>query len=401
MSLLPSRDRRRFFGIGVTGTDGVSFFMEVACCLKIVVPIPPPLPDFTACQFLSREPRQNHGCPLKACISVPLTSRELLDRLFDQAYEADVRILTEGGGTILGHAGVLGLASSVMKGKLNRSKRKGRWRSITLHGVPPDAVRVFIRFLYSSCYEDEEVRDFVMPLLVLSHVFVIPQLKRICEQQIEHSQLNLDNLIDVFQLSLLCDASRLGFICHRMISNNFEEVMATEGWKAMKQSHPLLEKQLLNLRTDDQHRRKERVRRMDEKKIYLLLYEAMEALVHICREGCRTIGPYNKVFKEGQPPCGYKACKGLESLVRHFAGCKMRVPGGCVQCRRMWQIFELHSRLCADSDACKVPLCRNLKERIKKLNKKDEMKWRILVRNILRSKTPNWVPLFQATIAGS
>lgn len=82
---------------------------------------------------------------------------------------------------------------------------------------------------------------------------MIPQLKRICEQQIEHSLLNLDNLIDVFQLSLLCDASQLGFICHRMISNNFDEVTTTMGWKAMKKSHPLLEKQLLHLMADDHH----------------------------------------------------------------------------------------------------------------------------------------------------
>jgi hypothetical protein len=29
---------------------------------------------------------------------------------------------------------------------------------------------------------------------------------------------------------------------------------------------------------------------MEENKMYLQLYEAMEALVHICRDGCRTIG---------------------------------------------------------------------------------------------------------------
>ena len=86
----------------------------------------------------------------------------------------------------------------------------------------------------------------------------------------------------------------------------------------------------------------------------------MEALVHICRDGCRTIGPHDKVFKEDQAPCRYEACKGLELLVRHFAGCKLRVPGGCIHCKRMWQLLELHSRLCADSDMCRVPVCRSI-----------------------------------------
>lgn len=107
-------------------------------------------------------------------------------------------------------------------------------------------------------------------------------------------------------------------------------------------------------------RRKERARKLNEKKIYLQLYEAMEALVHICRDGCRTIGPHDKVLKVDQGPCNYESCKSLELLVRHFAGCKMRVPGGCIHCKRMWQLLELHSHLCADSDVCRVPLCRSI-----------------------------------------
>lgn len=92
--------------------------------------------------------------------------------------------------------------------------------------------------------------------------------------------------------------------------------------------------------------------------MYLQLYEAMEALIHICRDGCRTIGPHDKDFKKSQDPCAYATCKGLELLVRHFAGCKFRIPGGCIHCKRMWQLLELHSRICADSSVCKVPLCR-------------------------------------------
>lgn len=103
---------------------------------------------------------------------------------------------------------------------------------------------------------------------------------------------------------------------------------------------------------------KEKEKKMKERKVYLELYEAMEALVHICRDGCRTIGPHDKDLNKHQDPCNYEACKGLESLVRHFAGCKLRVPGGCVHCKRMWQLLELHARLCVDSNVCRVPLCK-------------------------------------------
>lgn len=62
--------------------------------------------------------------------------------------------------------------------------------------------------------------------------------------------------------------------------------------------------------------------------------------------------------KANEAPCNFPACKGLELLVRHFAGCKNRVSGGCTHCKRMWQILKLHSRICAESNLCKVPLCR-------------------------------------------
>ncbi|KAG5241528.1 BTB/POZ and TAZ domain-containing protein [Salix suchowensis] len=293
------------------------------------------------------------------------------------------------------------MASQVMKGMLKQAKGRGRRRSISIHGVPHDAVRVFIRLLYSSCCEKEEMEDYVLHLLVLSHVFVVPSLKQICIQQLEHGFLTSENVVDIFQLALLCDAPRLSHICHRMILKNFQEISITEGWKVMKKCHPALEKALMESLVDEENMQRERTRRSNERKIYLQLYEAMEALVHICRDGCQTIGPHDKDFRDNQAPCNYSACKGLEMIVRHFASCKLRVPGGCIHCKRMWQLLELHSRLCVDSEACRVPLCRNFKERTKKQSKKDEIKWRILVKNILKTKSIGGSPFFSSAFCMS
>jgi hypothetical protein len=95
-------------------------------------------------------------------------------------------------------------------------------------------------------YEKEEMEEFVLHLLVLSHVFVVPHLKQECMQQLEQGLLTIENVIDIFQLALLCDAPRLSFMCHRMIMRNFKAVSATEGWQAMKQSHPVLERKILD-----------------------------------------------------------------------------------------------------------------------------------------------------------
>lgn len=98
-------------------------------------------------------------------------------------------------------------------------------------------------FLFS--YEKREMEEFVVHLLVLSHVYLVPQLKQECEKKLEHGLLTKENVVDIFQLALLCDAPRLSLICHRMILKNFKTVCTTTGWKVMKKSHPALEKELV------------------------------------------------------------------------------------------------------------------------------------------------------------
>ncbi|XP_010550331.1 PREDICTED: BTB/POZ and TAZ domain-containing protein 4 [Tarenaya hassleriana] len=355
------------------------------------VPPPPPAPWKSGGyqkRFRVEPPNQLGRC----CVST--ATRAMWDRLFNESCKADVVIHTDNGSIVYAHADIIGTASPVIKGMLKQAKRHGYWQSIAIRGVPQDAVRAFIRFLYSSCYEKEDMNEFVMHLLVMSHVYVVPQLKQLCEWHLEQGLLTTENVVDVFQLSLLCDVPRLSVVSHRMILKNFKKVYASEAWKAMKKSHPFLEKELSDSMIHGENRRKEGMRKAKEQKVYAQLYEAMEALVHICRDGCRTIGPQGKDLKENEAPCGYEACKGLETLIRHFAGCSLRVPGGCVHCKRMWQLLELHSRLCADSNRCCVPLCRNFKERKEKQSKKEEGRWKLLVKNVLGSKRFGCSPFF-------
>jgi len=352
-------------------------------------PPPPPGPAYNRCH-LQNIFSVTHSCnryPGYNCI--PKGTVDTWNKLFQDGYKADVQIFTYDGGVIPAHSNVLGIASPVMKNLLKQQSVKSvksRLRGFTITGVPYDAVRAFICFLYSSRYEQEDMKKYVLHLLVLAHVFSVPSLKLVCTQNLEHGLLTTDNVIDVLQLARLCDAPRLNLLCTRLIVKSFKTVAKSEGWKVMRQSNPKLEQELLESVVEADSRKQERLRKIEEKKIYLQLYDAMEALVHICRDGCRTIGPHDKDLDENQGPCNFPACKGLESLVRHFAACKTRVPGGCVHCKRMWQLLELHSRMCSEPDICKVPLCRHFKEKVQQQSKKDEMKWKVLVSKVMVAK---------------
>ncbi|KAL6616524.1 hypothetical protein ACP70R_038794 [Stipagrostis hirtigluma subsp. patula] len=341
------------------------------------VPDPPPLPGTSyAAQRSSRR--------VKACSSAREEVLDSWDKLFQEGYQADLRVLTDDGSEILSHSCVLGVKSPVIRVMLEDAELKHGFRCIRISGAPSEALPVFIRFLYSS---REAMKKHVLHLLVLSHILSVPSLKKVCIDQLERHFLAADNVVDMLQLARLCDAPRLSVMCTRMIIGDFKTISLSDGWKVMRQVNPDLEQELLESLVEADTKRQERAKRMEENKVYLQLYEVMEALVHICRDGCRTIGPRDQALKGSRAAaCRFPACKGIELLVRHFSGCRARVPGGCANCKRMWQLLELHSRMCFTPDTCKVPLCSHFKEKMQYLGRKEEAKWNLLARKVLQSR---------------
>ncbi|KAF5208051.1 Histone acetyltransferase hac1 [Thalictrum thalictroides] len=61
------------------------------------------------------------------------------------------------------------------------------------------------------------------------------------------------------------------------------------------------------------------------------------------------------------PHCPYPNCRRVKGLFRHGMQCRTRASGGCVLCKKMWYILQLHARACKESE-CHVPRCKDLKE---------------------------------------
>nr|XP_010908694.1 BTB/POZ and TAZ domain-containing protein 3 isoform X2 [Elaeis guineensis] len=343
------------------------------------IPKPPPLPgaSYSRNKFYKK---------LQGYSYVPDETKHAWDRLFYDGYEADVRVLTDDKGIILAHSSVLGITSPVLRNMLELAREKEGFRCIKIPGVPSEAARAFIRFLYSSCYEPDAVKKFVLHLLLMSHTFSVPSLKRACIKELETTLLTLENVVDVLQLARQCDSPRLSLLCTHLIIKEFKTISVSDGWKVMKQANPCLEQELLETLVEADSKKQERAKKMEERKVYMQLFEAMEALLHICRDGCRSIGPCDKMLKDNQAACNFSACKGLELLVRHFSVCKTRVPGGCAHCKRMWQLLELHSCMCSETHSCKVPLCRHFKDKMQHISKKEELKWNLLVSKVMAAK---------------
>uniref|UniRef100_A0A7N0TJ08 BTB domain-containing protein n=1 Tax=Kalanchoe fedtschenkoi TaxID=63787 RepID=A0A7N0TJ08_KALFE len=295
-----------------------------------------------------------------------------------------VHIVTSTGLRIPTHYSVLAKASHVLENLLDQ-QRENSERLISIFGVPFEAVSAFVGFLYTARCSEEEMEKYGIHLLALSHCFLIPQLKQKVTKALA-ATLTKENVGDVLQLAKLCDSPDLSLSCMKFVSRHFKTVETTEGWKILQEHDPWLELEILQFMDESVLRRKRTRRLRREQSLYLQLSEAMECLVHICTEGCTSVGPLD--VKPSKSPCSkYATCQGLQMLIRHFASCKKRINGGCSRCKRMWQILHLHSSICDHSDHCRVPLCSQfkMKEELKKGGSDDEM-WRQLVRKVAVAK---------------
>lgn len=300
--------------------------------------------------------------------------------------EADIQIITSGGRRIPAHSTVLAAASSVLESILVRpQKRRSSEKTIRILGVPCDAVSVFVQFLSSFKCTEEQMKKHGIHLLALSHVYLVPMLKQRCTKGLAE-QLTIENAVDMLQMARLCDAPDLYLKCLKLMSTNFKKVEKTEGWKFLQNHDPQLELEILQFMDEADSRKKRTRRHRREQNLYLQLSEAMDCIEHICTEGCTSVGPCgDEPCCTKKLPCSkFKTCQGVQLLIRHFATCKRRVNGGCLRCKRMWQLLRLHSSICDQPDECKVPLCRQFK--VKAQQKGDDGLWKSLVGKVVSAR---------------
>lgn len=237
-------------------------------------------------------------------------------------------------------------------------------------------------------------------LFVLSHVYLVPQLKQICMKG-QAERVTVDNAIDVLQLAILCDAPDLYLKCMKFLSNNFKALEKTEGWKFLRKHDPYLELEILLFIDETESRKKKSRKHREEQSLYLQLSEAMECLEHICSEGCTSVGPNDMDTSQHKSPCSkFSTCHGLQLLIMHFGTCKKRVNGGsCSRCNRMWQLFRLHSFICDQPEECRVPLCQKFKLRAQQDRRRgSDERWGLLVKKVMTAKAMSSLSLPQMKV---
>ncbi|XP_051136700.1 BTB/POZ and TAZ domain-containing protein 1-like [Andrographis paniculata] len=303
--------------------------------------------------------------------------------------EPDVHVVASGGFQIPAHSKILASASPVLENIIERpQKHRSTDREIRIPGVPYDAVAVFIQYLYFSKCTEDQMDKYGVHLLALSHVYIVTQLKQRCTKELA-KKVTVENVVDMLQLARLCDAPDLYLKCMRLLSNHFKAVEDTEGWKFLQNHDPLLELEILQFIDEAESRKKKSRRRREDQQLYIQLSDAMDCLEHICSEGCTNVGPTDMGPSKPKGPCSkFSTCHGIQLLIKHFGACSKRANGGgCSRCKRMWQLFRLHSSICEQSEDCRVPLCRQFKLKgHQELRGAEAVRWRMLVRKVSSAK---------------
>ncbi|CAN8312330.1 unnamed protein product [Cochlearia groenlandica] len=85
------------------------------------------------------------------------------------------------------------------------------------------------------------------------------------------------------------------------------------------------------------------------------------------------------------PHCQYPNCRKVKGLFRHGLRCKIRASGGCLLCKKMWYLLQLHARACKESK-CHVPRCGDLKEHLRRLQQQSDSRRRAAVMEMMRQR---------------
>ncbi|MCL7024325.1 hypothetical protein MKW94_012128 [Papaver nudicaule] len=87
-----------------------------------------------------------------------------------------------------------------------------------------------------------------------------------------------------------------------------------------------------------------------------------------------------------EPQCQYGVCLNIKEFYFHGVLCIKRASGGCILCKKVWYILQLHARSCKNSE-CHVPRCRDLKEHLKMLQDQYYNQRKAAVMEMMRQKT--------------
>lgn len=233
------------------------------------------------------------------------------DAAFAEGWNADVEFVAADGQHIPALSKVLAFRSGVFREFFDSFAAGGRRRPpvcrVVVEGHPAGAVRTFVRFLYSSQYEEADMREHLLSLVELAHLYRVPTLLAASLGELRRGPLGADLAVGGLQLARRHGLPELECLCKRFVVEHFKQVVRRRSWQSMKESDPELEMELLEARIEADAELEERAR-AKRRRVAAQLRDSLDALLHVCRDSCQSLGGGGGIHEafpgaeEGGPP---------------------------------------------------------------------------------------------------
>ena len=162
---------------------------------------------------------------------------EDIGRLFDTENLSDVELNVDGQ-IFHAHKVILAARSTVFAAMFEHEMAEKIENAVTIVDIDSKVFREILRYIYTGKVKNLE--EVAFDLLTAADKYDLRKLKILCEMFIYNATLTKDNVMD---LLILADVQRSGHLKTKaieFINANAIDVMETEGYKALVNSHPHL-----------------------------------------------------------------------------------------------------------------------------------------------------------------
>jgi speckle-type POZ protein len=137
------------------------------------------------------------------------------------------------------HKSILAARSEVFTAMFEHPMREQSTNQIEIEDIEPEVFQEFLRFIYTGRISTATMESMATGLLITADKYLLDELKKECENYLVH-HMSPDNCVVLLLHGDLQNPAEPLKEAAKFLHRFPHEVMATDGWKKMKQENPVL-----------------------------------------------------------------------------------------------------------------------------------------------------------------
>ncbi|XP_046632054.1 speckle-type POZ protein-like [Daphnia pulicaria] len=189
---------------------------------------------FNAGSTVMDEAETAHPLPFNCSCQLIDQLEELFDGMLFSDFTFNVR-----GREFQAHKCILATRSRVFAAMFQHPTKENLSSLVVIEDTEPDVFYELLRFIYTGRVPLDKMNKLASGLLVAADKYLLDQLKAECENHL-HCHMSVDNCFELLLIDQQYPADQFREEAIKFFRRHPVEVMATDGWKKMKEENPRL-----------------------------------------------------------------------------------------------------------------------------------------------------------------